>query len=284
MNTTKNRNSRAITAEETLKILEQGWYNSKNKEVYIKEDIDNSVTHAKLFKPDSFEKIGDSANSKLNTLNFKTTIEVQNCTVLEALAQLINTSTKLGCLNFASAKNPGGGFLGGAQAQEESLARASALYPTQLKHFEMYEYNRSQSSCLYSDYMIYSPDVLVFRDDNDMLLDNPYKISFVTSPAVNVGAIKQNTISELGLVEQTMLQRMDKVLAIFVDNGIENLVLGAWGCGVFQNEPTDIARYFAHFLLNNGKYSKAFKNILFAVLDSSKEQKNIAAFGGVFVI
>lgn len=278
MNVTKSRNSRALTAEETLKILEQGWYNSGNQTINIKEAVDYSVDHTKLFKPDGFDETLQSANNKLNNLDFETIIEVKNCTVLEALTQLTNINTNVGCLNFASAKNPGGGFLGGAQAQEESLSRASALYPTQVKHFEMYEYNRSQSTGLYSDYMIYSPEVLVFRDDNDTLLDSPYKVSFVTSPAVNVGAIKQNAIAELALVEQTMLQRMDKVLAVFVANGIENLVLGAWGCGVFQNAPKDIAGYFAHYLTNNGKYSKAFKHILFAVLDRSKEQENIIAF------
>lgn len=282
MSATKNRNSRAQTAEETLKILEQGWYNSDNKTISIKEIVDYSVNHTKLFRPDGFDETLQSANNKLDSLNFETIIEVKNCTVLEALTQLTETSASVGCLNFASAKNPGGGFLGGAQAQEESLSRASALYPSLLKHFEMYEYNRSQSTCLYSDYMIYSPEVLVFRDDNDTLLDNPYKVSFVTSPAVNVGAIKQNSIADLPLVEQTMLQRMDKVLAIFVANGIENLVLGAWGCGVFQNEPKDIAGYFAYYLTNKGKYSKAFRNILFAVLDRSKEQENIVAFEEVF--
>ncbi|GAB3501869.1 poly(ADP-ribose) glycohydrolase catalytic domain-containing protein [Emticicia fontis] len=278
MNVTKTRNSRAITAEETIKILEQGWYNSGNKTIIIKEAVDYSIENAKLIRPDGFDETLQSANNKLNSLNFETTIEVKNCTVLEALAESTKAHNHVGCLNFASAKNPGGGFLGGAQAQEESLARASVLYPTQVKHFEMYEYNRSQSTGLYSDYMIYSPDVLVFRDDNNTLLEHPYKVSLVTSPAVNVGAIKQNAIAELALVEQTMLQRMDKVLAVFVANGIENLVLGAWGCGVFQNAPKDIAGYFAHYLTNNGKYSKAFKHILFAVLDRSKEQENIIAF------
>ena len=282
MNVTKNRNSRALTAEETIKSLEQGWYNSNNKTITIKEAVDFSVNNSKLIRPDGFDEILKSANNKLNSLDFKTTIEVKNCTVLEALVQLTQKHGSVGCLNFASAKNPGGGFLGGAQAQEESLSRASALYPTQLKHFEMYEYNRSQSTGLYSDYMIYSPEVLVFRDDNDTLSEHPYKVSFITSPAVNVGAIKQNHVSELAFVEKTMLQRMDKVLAVFVANGIENIVLGAWGCGVFQNEPKDIAQYFAHFLTNNGKYNKAFKHILFAVLDRSKERENIVAFEKTF--
>lgn len=282
MSATKNRNKRALTAEETLKILEQGWYNSDNKTITIKEIVNYSVDNAKLIRLDGFDEILESANSKLNSLDFETTIEVKNCTVLEALTQLKGANIRVGCLNFASAKNPGGGFLGGAQAQEESLSRASALYPSLLKHFEMYEYNRSQNTYLYSDYMIYSPEVLVFRDDNDILLDNPYKVSFVTSPAVNVGAMKQNNISELDLVEQTMLQRMDKVLAVFVANGIENLVLGAWGCGVFQNEPKNIAQYFAHFLVNKGKYSRAFNSVLFAVLDRSAVQENILAFEKTF--
>lgn len=282
MSMTKNRNSRAITAEETIKILEQGWYVCHNKTISIKETVDYTIDNAKIMRPDGFDEIMQETDSSLQNLDFKTTIDIENCTVLEAMAQLARTNTQVGCLNFASAKNPGGGFLGGSQAQEESISRASALYPSLMKHFEMYEYNRSKSTYLYSDYMIYSPDVLVFRDDNNTLLTYPYKVSFVTSPAVNVGAIKQNNISELALVEKTMLQRMDKVLAVFVANGIENLVLGAWGCGVFQNEPKDIARYFTHFLLKDGKYSKAFKHILFAVLDRSKEQENVLAFKKAF--
>ncbi|WP_158561281.1 TIGR02452 family protein [Emticicia sp. C21] len=282
MSATKNRNKRALTAEETLKILDQGWYTADDKTITIEESVDYSVDNTKLIRPNGFNEILESANTKLDNLDFDTSIEVKNCTVLEALSQLTQINTSVGCLNFASAKNPGGGFLGGAQAQEESLSRASALYLSLLKHFEMYEYNRSQNTFLYSDYMIYSPEVLIFRDDNDTLLANPYKVSFVTSPAVNAGAMKQNNISELDLVEQTMFQRIDKVLAVFVANGIENLVLGAWGCGVFQNEPKDIAQYFARYLTENGKYSKAFKNILFAVLDRNAAQENIAAFEKVF--
>jgi len=68
-------------------------------------------------------------------------------------------------LNFASAKNPGGGFLGGGSAQEESLARSSGLFPCINQMQQMYETNRAYRSCLYTDHMIYSPRVPVFRDD-----------------------------------------------------------------------------------------------------------------------
>lgn len=68
MNTTKNRNNRAITAEETIKILKQGCYISGSKTITIKEAIDYSVDNAKLIKPNDFDETMESANSKLNTL------------------------------------------------------------------------------------------------------------------------------------------------------------------------------------------------------------------------
>ena len=105
-----------------------------------------------------------------------------------------------------------------------------------------------------------------------------------TCPAVNVGAMKTNNPSDLSRVEQVMLERMDKMLAVFVKHNVENLVLGAWGCGVFQNSPHDIARYFASFLTGNGKYAKCFNKVVFAILGNSKKQENINAFREVFEI
>jgi uncharacterized protein (TIGR02452 family) len=182
----------------------------------------------------------------------------------------LTTNGKTGCLNFASAKNPGGGFLSGAQAQEESLARNSASYPTLTKfQQEMYDYNRLRTTYLYSDYMIYSPDVVFFKNDADELLSQPFLMDILTSPAVNVGAIMQNKPEEMALVEPTMLSRIDKILSVFVLQKVEKLILGAWGCGVFRNKP-------------EGKYGKCFREIVFAVFDKSRNRENIRAFGDVF--
>ena len=194
------------------------------------------------------------------------------------------TDEIVGCLNFASAKNPGGGFLTGALAQEECLASASSLYLSlsQEKCMEMYEYNRSHKTCLYSDYMIYSPGVVFFKDDSGCLLETPYQADILTSPAVNIAAMSMTNPADLPYVEQTMLTRIDKMLAVFALHNVENLVLGAWGCGVFQNSPHDIARYFAAFLSGNGKYARAFLKITFAVYDRSSNQGNFNAFREVF--
>ena len=142
--------------------------------------------------------------------------------------------TRVLALNFASAKNPGGGFLKGSQAQEESLARASGLYACINPIQTGYEANRRNASCLYTDHMIYSPDVPVFRDDDDLLLDHPYLVSFLTAPAVNAGEVRLkepgNVVPDRG---GDAVGRMEKVLSLAVVHGHEVLVLGAWGCGVF---------------------------------------------------
>jgi uncharacterized protein (TIGR02452 family) len=272
------RNIRAEKAQETLQIIEQGYYAINDRIIDLKNNIVHSNASATLYAPDAFENVFETVNRKLKALQYNTTITLKNTTVLQAAQQLHATTGQIGCLNFASAKNPGGGFLGGAMAQEESLALSSTLYPTLMKHFEMYEYNRGRSTFLYSDYMIYSPDVMVFRDDEGALLADPYPISFITSPAVNIGAMKNNRPEELELSEVVMIQRMDKVLGLFLQQGIKHLLLGAWGCGVFRNEPENIATYFSTYLLNDGKYARAFESITFAVFDRSKDRNNIAAF------
>lgn len=278
-----NGNIRANKAQETLDILEKGCYNVSGKEIQLKNKIGKSVEDAILYTPDFFEKIGADVDRLLHERKYQTVIEVKNCTSMEAAEEFVKTVGKTACLNFASAKNPGGGFLGGSQAQEESLTRASALYLTLMKYFtEMYEYNRSQHTFLYSDYMIYSPDVVFFKDDNDILLEHPYEIDILTSPAVNVGAMMQHKrFDELEKSEQVMMDRLDKILSVFVMQGAEKLILGAWGCGVFRNDPKNIVRYFAYFLTGDGKYAGAFKNIVFAVFDRSKTQENIRAFKSI---
>ena len=276
------KSTRVIKAKETLEIIENGYYKINDTRVNIREQIEHSVKDSVLYRPDQFEKILNSANEKVSTLDLSTEINVINSTVLKAAAGMHGRGLQIGCLNFASAKNPGGGFLGGAIAQEESLALSSTLYASQMANFEVYEYNRGRKTLLYSDHMIYSPEVPFFRNDDGELLEHPYTMNVITSPAVNVGAIKVNRPAELEHVHETMLARLDKVLAVFVEHDIQHLLLGAWGCGVFQNKAEDVAGYFKYYLGAGGKYEKAFKTIVFAVLDRYEDGKNITAFKNAF--
>ena len=170
------------------------------------------------------------------------------------------------CLNFASAMNPGGGFLKGANAQEESLARASALYASLTADRTMYKYNdrnRSENRGLYSDVMIYSPQVPVFKNDTGDLIA-PYPVSFISAPALNLSSVGKCAADK---IQSTRDNRVEKILSIAVARGYPHLILGAWGCGVFRNPPAEVANCFAQFLRPEKKFGAFFQTVTFAMTD-----------------
>ena len=279
----KNRSQRAAIGKETVEILKQGFYHNQQQEKiniqeYIKAAIENSIHYSEKDFSQVFSQLRKKqVIENLNQIQF----DINNETTLNAASRLVNQEDfdKVLCLNFASAKNPGGGFLNGSQAQEESLAKATGLYPCISQMTEMYEKNRNYSSCLYLDDMIYSPQVPVIRDDNDELLNKIFLISILTAPAVNAGAVRKNAKKqEINKIETTMLQRTEKLLSVAAINDYKVLVLGAWGCGVFKNNPDDIARYFHYHLLENPKFNGLFAKVVFAVLDNTKDENFINAF------
>lgn len=182
------------------------------------------------------------------------------------------------CLVFASAKNPGGGFLGGAQAQEESIARSSALYPCLLTVPEYYSFHRAQKDLRYSDRVIYSPSVPVFRDDKGNLLGQPYTTTFLTAAAPNLGAIQRNQPHHAPTVPEVLQRRATRVLQVAAAHGHRTLVLGAWGCGVFRNDPATVAHAFAVAL----KAVNRFDHVVFAIYDRVSGTPVYSAFAGIF--
>jgi len=257
-----NQSTRIVIAKDTLEILEKGFYtNSKQETVNIASLQEYAMHNTRLYKPEELAEILSQIEIKVD---HTTVFEVHNETTLDAARRLVaDGEQNVLCLNFASAKNPGGGFLGGALAQEECIARATGLYPCLLEGKEYYTYHRNLNTCLYSDYMIYSPQVPVLKDEDGNLLDEPVPVSVVTSPAVNAGVVRRNEPENIDRIEPVMKLRIEKLLALCRKHSHDVLVLGAWGCGVFQNEPAMIARLFHEAL--NGPFKNAFKRIVFAV-------------------
>jgi uncharacterized protein (TIGR02452 family) len=207
-------------------------------------------------------------------------VSVVNGTSLASARALAARGVVPMVLNFASAKNPGGGFLNGARAQEESLARASALYAT-IEHSPMYAFHRRHGDAMYTSWMIHSPDVPVFRDDDTgWLLEEPYRCAFLTSAAPNAGVVLQRDYSRRDDVERVMRARVDRALAVMAHHGHKHLVLGAWGCGVFANEPEIVADQFARAL--DGPFAGVFDEVVFAVLDWSAERRFVRPFAERF--
>lgn len=272
------KTTRIGTAKDTLEIIERGSYqNTLGETVSVKQETDLAVENTKLWRTEDFPPSLD-----LTKLADETVFEVTDETTLEA-AKRVCREDETGnpfVLNFASAKNPGGGFLGGAQAQEESLARSSSLYACLTANFEMYEFNRRRDSCLYSDWMIYSPQVPVFRNDDGSLTDKPYLVSFMTSPAVNAGVVNRQESKNIPQIEKVNRERARKFLWIANRNQHKTLILGAWGCGVFQNDPHEIARMFDELL--KGEFANCFERVIMAIYDKTPAQKVYNAFVEVF--
>ncbi|GAA5091757.1 hypothetical protein GCM10023210_19700 [Chryseobacterium ginsengisoli] len=256
-------------AKDTLEILAKKYYiNEQNEKVSIENEMKICIKETILF---SSEELSEMTKSKFSEANFETQFEVWKCSSLKAILQLAaeENQEKLMCLNFASAKNPGGGFINGAEAQEESLARTSGLHDSLLQGWDYYETHRAMESCFYTDMMIYSPKVPVFRKDKGELLLKPVLCNFITSPAVNAGVVKRQEPERAQEIFGAMDIRMDKMLALALHQGNETLILGAWGCGVFKNDPKEIAELFKKHL--HGKYKNKFRRVVFAILSKKEE-------------
>ena len=309
------RKQNAATASETVAILEAGVYTylrRKNEDgedsedseeitVSIADDLRAAITGTQMYtsaeSAELIPKIGEvekpilpptdgstnddgkteqsesdgEADEKITEMEIEVTLE----TTLSACSALVKEYPQIAALNFASARNPGGGFLKGSSAQEESLCRSSGLYSC-IVNSPMYAHNEAHlNKCLYTHYGIFSPNVPVIRDDDGKLIE-PYKISFITCPAVNGGEASKRGVS-WSTINAAMMARIDRILAIAKHNNTDALVLGAYGCGVFGNDIRDVVKMFKTLL--DTKYEGAFKKVRFAVLGSNDFEVLCKTFG-----
>ena len=281
---------RKAIAKESLEIMRQGYYRIESKEnqmpvqtkIDIKQDMEQSIKDSILITPSEGQELLKQYGERYSSLENQSqlTIIVENISTVDAIRKLIlEGKEKIGVLNFASAKNPGGGFLNGAKAQEESLAASSTLYRTLIVHEEYYRENRKCNSMIYTNHAIYSPDVVFFRDGSFRLTE-PVKASVLTLPAVNMGQVLLKG-EDPEKAKQVMRERMKLILSIFARQNCKHLVLGAYGCGVFRNEPIDIARWWKELL--EKYFYERFETVVFAVLDRSINGKCIRAFEDEFL-
>lgn len=186
-------------------------------------------------------------------------------------------SGKAAVLNFASARNPGGGFLGGSNAQEEALSRASDLYSYLKDIKEFYKNPKHFDGGLYDSDAIYSKGVTFFKNGRGGDIE-PFDVDVITSCAVNVKRLKkEGRFEDLKRAGEEMRVRIENVFELAARERVETLVLGAFGCGVFGNDPYTVADLFKR-VIHSARYDGAYKEISFVIYG---DQRLFQIFKGI---
>ncbi|MYY83875.1 MULTISPECIES: TIGR02452 family protein [unclassified Streptomyces] len=263
-------------AQETERIVATGAYVTHGgRETVIADAVAAARAGTRMFGPDPVEV---PPRERVEHTRFEVTGESSLEAARRLTADEPSGSSRLAVLNFSSARNPGGGYLNGAQAQEEALCRASALYTCLLEVPGFYAHHRADRDPFYTDRVIHSPGVPVFRDDRGRLLDEPYTVGFLTSAAPNAGVIRRTAPERAPGIARALSARAERVLETAAACGYHRLVLGAWGCGVFMNDPAHVAGAFRGLLGEGGRFAGQFTHVVFGVLDRTRGAVTRGAF------
>jgi uncharacterized protein (TIGR02452 family) len=249
------RTSLTKVAHETLEALKNGFYKTElGEQVNIQSQLDAAIAGTVYYPDDMPDK---------DYVAVKPVIEVVNNTTAQAATCLIYGDEKsdVVALNFANATNEGGGFLTGSVAQEEDLCRCSGLYPCLKSQPKFYADNRANGNQLYTDGIIYSPKVPFIRNSYGYFVPNPFELSIITAPAPCLRAMNAEDIPPY--IDDVILQRAIKILQVAEAHGHRTIILGAWGCGAFGNDPKMVAEAFMYAL----GVVPTFERVVFAVYD-----------------
>lgn len=256
-------------AKETIKITKNGFYMLSGKEIQL---IGGDHRAVDVYSPERGAAL--VRNIAISGDMCRVTVTTEDS------FQAAHRYERPYVMNFANAHHAGGGFVLGANAQEEALCRCSTLYASinSKTALEMYHFNNTHLGAVESDYMLYSPNVCVFRDHKYNFLEEPFSVSVITVPAPNRHGAA--ALASAKLIADTFTRRIRILLAIAAEHGHKNIVLGAWGCGAFGNRPDDVSEYFKRILVDEG-FGRSFDEVCFAVY-GSEEGKNYKAFKGRF--
>lgn len=247
-----------MNKEENAKIARE-WADKMWRE--YRDEIEESVSLSQIYSPDS--KLEEAKNPKMPAVCLS---DRDTVSAIFDLKSCWKDGDKLAVLNFASYKHPGGMFLAGSSAQEESLCHESTLYDVLVQFDDdYYDWNaRYLNKALYVNRALYSPGIVFVRNHELTGADVITCAAPNFTPGRRYGTVKPEENSE------ALRSRIKFVLDIAQENNNTHLILGAFGCGVFSQNPTEVATIFLDLLPNYN-----FKYVEFAVPD-----KNSANYKG----
>ncbi|MBR4641376.1 MAG: TIGR02452 family protein [Selenomonadaceae bacterium] len=261
-----------VTREEMIEVFHdtEAFYKTDEN---LRQAIKDSIKGTAFYAADDYPPLPQR--------RFKnTTVSVVRRRTLEAAIamQRKHLELKIAVHNFASATNPGGGVRHGSRAQEEALCRCSTLYPvlnTEDNWKKFYTVNRERGNSLHDDACIYSPEIIICKNDADkptrLPRDNRDLVDVITIAAPN---LRNLTIGdeELFNLQESRLRHMFTVVA---HHGAEIFVTGAFGCGAFKNNPKVVAEAYKKIL---PEFDGFFKEIVFAIYCRPQETINFDTF------
>lgn len=262
----KHKQMLAEVFQSTAQICRQGGYVTESGKKVVLND--EAMRRGTIFYERSFAlQMGES---------YDTEVSVENADCMAVAEDLVHEGNKVAILNMASRRNPGGGVLTGARAQEESLCRRSDLHRSLYQFAEFAsEYGLERNTHQYpmdENYGgIYTPGATMFRRDEKAgfaLMDEPYKTDFITVAGVYLSVGR--TLSPANC--EKVRNKIRTIFRIGATNGDDALVLGALGCGAFHNPPDVVAHLF-HEVLLKGPFKHRFRKIVFAILDDHNARK-----------
>ena len=231
----------------------------------------------------------------LNLYSEPANIVVSKKRTYEAAYAYTRLGLRTAVLNFASATNPGGGVLKGSSAQEESLCRCSTLYFCLIvkKMWDsFYIPHRIEGNPLHNDDCIYTPDVTIFKSDTDdpkLLPERAwYKVDVLSCAAPNLRPQPSNRMNpgdvdrHISISDEDLkalhLKRLNRILSIAAANNDQAIILGAFGCGAFMNNPEIVAAAAKETIR---LFNHAFKFIEFAVYCRPGDDTNYRCFQNI---
>lgn len=247
---------------------------SSRRQYYINQ-LNDTIDYLNILKPELklvpsviFKHTKEKYISKKHCPNFDTKVYVHNRDVIGVMIDLNKSypTDLMLVMNLASRTHYGGGYQNGALAQEEELFRKT-------------DYSLHSGKELYpiqKDSFICTPYVTVVKDENynRLPLKDLFMVDMIAISAINKPKLVNNHLSKEDYEYTQMLIR--NTFEFAVHHGYKHLVLGALGCGVFKNPPTDIANIYKQIIK---EYNGWFETISFAVL--SNRDPNYTIFSSI---
>ena len=271
--------------EELVTVFQdtEKWYQT---EAELQAAVKASIENTRLYMEGDTPTLPEPRAAKAKVL-------VNKHKTLEAALLIRNKypDARIAIHNFASATNPGGGVTRGSRAQEECLCRTTTLYPvlnTDENWQRFYQFHRSRHDQRYTDACLYTPGIVAVKTDDDvpqrMNKQDWLKLDVLTCAAPNLRPYPSNAMNaspckSIKMTDADLLQlhehRARHLLSVAATNGADIVILGAFGCGAFQNKPETVAKAYAHVLPD---FMHQFEVIEFAIYCTSRDMNNYVAF------